>query len=147
MAATIVWIGGLFYQAVVVGPALDYLGGNSGQFMRAVGRRFQPLAWLSLFVLVGTGLVQMSASSSYVGLLSLANPWSQAIFVKHLLIGAMVLVAAYQTWVVNPRVVRMALLKQDDASADLARELRRLNRLSLVLGIFVLGLTALARTA
>ena len=147
MAATIVWIGGLFYQAVVVNPALDRFPDQRGRLAIDLRRRFQPLAWLSLFVLFGTGLIQMSGNPNYVGLFAIANPWSRTILTKHIVIGLMILVAAYQTWVLNPRLSRLALKQEAAASDQVTGEITRLNRASLVFGIIVLGLTAIARTA
>ncbi len=147
MAATIVWIGGLFYMAVIVNPALERLPEQRGRLAEDMRRRFQPLAWLSLFVLIGTGLLQMSGNPNYDGLFAFSNPWSRTILAKHIAIGVMVLVAAYQTWVLNPRLSRLALKQEVAASDQVANELSRLNRVSLAFGILVLGLTALARTA
>jgi uncharacterized membrane protein len=147
MAATIVWIGGLFYMAVIVNPALERLPEQRGRLAEDMRRRFQPLAWLSLFVLIGTGLLQMSGNPNYDGLFAFSNPWSRSILAKHIAIGVMVLVAAYQTWVLNPRLSRLALKQEVGASDQVANELSRLNRVSLAFGILVLGLTALARTA
>ena len=146
MAATIVWIGGLFYQAVVVNPALERFPDQRGRLANDLRRRFQPLAWLSLFVLVGTGLLQMSGNPNYDGLFAISNPWSRTILAKHVAIGLMVLVAAYQTWVLNPRLSRLALKQEATASDQVAGEISRLNRISLAL-VLGLGLTALARTA
>lgn len=147
MAATIVWIGGLFYQAVVVNPALERLPAERGRLAEDMRRRFQPLAWLSLLVLFGTGLLQMSGNPNYVSLFAVTNPWSRAILTKHITVGLMMLVAAYQTWVLNPRLSRLALKREAAASDQVAGEISRLNRVSLAFGILVLGLTALARTA
>ena len=147
MAATIVWIGGLFYQAVVVNPALERFPDQRGRLATDLRRRFQPLAWLSLFVLIGTGLLQMSGNPNYEGLFAISNPWSRSILAKHVAIGLMVLVAAYQTWVLNPRLSLLALKQEAAASNTVAGEISRLNRVSLALGLLVLGLTALARTA
>ncbi len=147
MAATIVWIGGLFYQAVIVNPALERLPAERGRLAEDMRRRFQPLAWLSLLVLIGTGLLQMSGNPNYVGLFAFTNPWSRAILTKHIVVGLMMLVAAYQTWVLNPRLSRLALKQEAGASDQAAGEIFRLNRVSLAFGILVLGLTALARTA
>lgn len=143
MAATIVWIGGLFFQSVILAPALGEVSDRAALLER-LQNRFQPLAWLSLAALIGTGLIQMSASPHYQGLLSIANPWSRAIFAKHLAIAAMFAVAAYQTWVLQPRISRLALL---DQAADSRRRFNRLARINLAMGILVLGLTALARIA
>ena len=147
MAATIVWIGGLFYQAVVVNPVLERFPDQRGRLAIDLRRRFQPLAWLSLFVLIGTGLLQMSGNPNYVGLFAITNPWSRTILTKHIVIGLMILVAAYQTWVLNPRLSSLALKQETAASNQVTSEITRLNRASLVFGIIVLGLTAIARTA
>lgn len=142
MAATIVWIGGLFFQSVVLAPALSEISQRAALLER-LQRRFQPLAWLSLAVLIGTGLVQMSANPNYQGLLSIGNPWSRAIFAKHLAIGLMFGVAGYQTWVLQPRIARQAMVGATD---DSRRRFNRLAHVNLALGLLVLGLTALART-
>ena len=148
MAATVVWIGGLFFQALVLPPALRRLP-ERGQVLEALRRRFQPLAWLSLAVLIGTGLTQMSANPNYTGFLSIENSWSRAILAKHLAVAFMVAVGAYQTWVVQPELARMAILEARTPQADhgpLLRRQDRLARLNLALGIAVLAFTAIART-
>jgi putative copper export protein len=89
----------------------------------------------------------MSGNPNYEGLFAVSNPWSRSILAKHAAIGVMVLVAAYQTWVLNPRLSRLALKQEAAASDQVAGEISRLNRVSLALGMLVLGLTALARTA
>jgi uncharacterized membrane protein len=142
MVATVIWIGGLFFQSVVLHPALRHAR-DPGELLESLRRRFQPLAWLSLAVLIGTGLLQMSANANYSGLLSIANPWSQAIFAKHLAIALMIMIGAYQTWVLHPQLTRLALL---GSGAEQRRRLSRIGQANLVLGILILGLTGLART-
>jgi putative copper export protein len=76
--------------------------------------------------------------------------WAAALAAKHAAIGLMVLAAAYQTWFLHPRLARLALLERRGREADAAPALRshaRLTRLNLGLGIVVLILTAIARTA
>ena len=154
MAATIVWIGGIFFQAAVLTPALSKAlpSENEARFMEALRRRFDPLAWLSLATLIATGLTQMSANPNYSGFLVVGNAWSMAILSKHLVIGLMILVASYQTWILYPELNRNMLARA--AKAEVGPDAARLNarqtgtaRLNLVLGIVVLALTAIARTA
>lgn len=154
MAATIVWIGGLFFQAAVLTPVLTKTTSSEDQvrWLSAVRRRFDSLAWLSLAVLIATGLSQMSASPNYQGFLQIGNTWSVAILSKHLVIGVMILVAAYQTWFLYPQLDRGLLLRAAgaDGGSDPARlRARHLHstRLNLALGVAVLALTAIARTA
>jgi uncharacterized membrane protein len=154
MAATIVWIGGVFFQAVVLTPALSSASPFEGQahLLGSVRRRFDPLAWLSLAVLIATGLTQMSANPNYRGFLAIGNVWSAAILSKHLVIGVMILVASYQTWILYPQLDRMLLaraakVEPGPIAARLAVLQIRSVWLNLILALVVLALTAVARTA
>jgi uncharacterized membrane protein len=152
MIATIVWVGGLALLALVVWPAARATLGDGPELAALVLRlqqRFAPLAWLSLAVLVVTGLIQMSASENYDGLLQIANPWAAAMLAKHLAVGGMVGLGVAQQWFVLPELGRLAVLRAQGRAtpeaAALARRERLLTRLSLAAGVLVLGLTALAR--
>jgi len=154
MAATIVWIGGLFFQAVILAPVLSSASStrDDPRFLEAVRRRFDPLAWLGLAVLIVTGLTQMSSNPNYSGLLVIRNLWSVALLSKHLAIGLMILVASYQSWVLYPQMNRSLLAQAagTHVGADpglLKRRQARTIRLNLFLGVIVLALTAVARTA
>lgn len=150
MAATVLWIGGLLFQALILQPIMmEILAEESSQrLLYQLRRRFQPLAWLSLAVLVGTGLVQMSANPNYLGFIDFGNSWSQAILAKHLAIGGMVAVAAYQTWGLAPQLERALLLRSKaEDSSQVSHRLHRLTLVNVVLSLLVLALTALARTA
>jgi uncharacterized membrane protein len=153
MLATVAWIGGLvalnylFIPAARAGlAAVDY-----SQLLDRIQRRLDPLGWFSLTVLVGTGLFQMIASPNYEGLLQVSNRWSQAILIKHIAFLAMTAVSAYLTWVLLPGLRRLALLhargQEPSGMAELEKRERSLLRLNLILGIVVLGLTALARAS
>ncbi|MEW6567359.1 MAG: DUF4149 domain-containing protein [Chloroflexota bacterium] len=151
MAATVAWIGGLFFQAAVLAPVLTSSLSSADRVavLESLRRRFEPLAWLSLTVLVATGLIQMSANPNYQGFLAITNRWALAILVKHVAVALMVILAAYQTWVVHPRLARQAWqqargIESTEASPGSLVPLARLN---LVLGLIVLALTAFARAA
>jgi putative copper export protein len=148
MAATVVWIGGLTFQTIILMPTLD----GSPELLERLRRRFEPLAWLSLAVLIVTGLFQMSASPNYTGLLSIRNGWSTAILAKHLVIGLMLVLASIQTWWIQPRLARLVLIAartspEPAGVAVLRRRQVRLLRLQTVLSVVVLALTAAARSA
>lgn len=149
MLATVAWIGGLVALIYLFLPAAqkNLEPDAYTRMLVHIQRRLDPLAWLSLAVLVATGLIQMSASPNYRGFLQISNPWSAAILVKHLAFALMVALSAYISWAVLPALRRLALLKSR-GSVDIARLQRReqfLLRLNLILGVIILGLTALAR--
>jgi uncharacterized membrane protein len=151
MAATVVWIGGLFFQGAILAPSLNRsLDPDAiANLLGHLRRRFVPLAWMSLAVLIATGLTQMSGNPNYDGFVQITNRWSAAILAKHLVIGLMVLAAGYQTWVLGPRLERAAWqhAKTAEAAELAARNYRRLTTANLALAFIVLALTAVARTA
>jgi uncharacterized membrane protein len=155
MIATVVWIGGLLFYAVLLTPVLAKIDAQRTRLalLETLQRRFAPLALLSLAVLLGTGLVQMSAHPRYEGLLSFGNRWSLALLFKHLAFGLMAALSVYQIVALQPKITRMLLRKTSQTQAEppdeqgsLPRYLQ-LTRLNALLSLIVLALTAIARTA
>lgn len=155
MLATVAWIGGLVALSLFVIPAArrTLKGEAYARFLGDVQGKLQRIGWFSLAVLVGTGLFQLSAHPSYEGFLAINSPWAMAIFTKHMVIGGMVISSAYITWVLNPRLQRLALVQAagKDIDANQMDDLRRREalalRINLWLSVVVLLLTALARAA
>jgi uncharacterized membrane protein len=154
MLATVLWVGGLIFQSLFLLPLLtrEWIRDNILQIkLIKLVTRFQPLAWLSLAVLLGTGLTQMAAHPRYEGLLALTNRWSIAIFIKHLSILPMLAITAFQSFLLHPGLQR-DLLKQKSMESDaeepgkLQTE-QRLVVVNVILSVLVLTLTAIARTS
>jgi uncharacterized membrane protein len=158
MTATVVWIGGLAALALFVLPAarkaLD-VGAYAG-LLDGLQRRLDPAGWFCLAALGGTGMLQMSANPNYQGFLGIEGRWATAIFFKHLLFLGMVVISAYLTWGLLPRLRRIALRQARGAEGNegWAAESARLHKqealliwLNLSLGILILALTAAARSA
>lgn len=153
MLATVVWIGGLAAVTFLALPAArrSLEPGAYADFLADLQRRFDPLSWLSLLVLAGTGMFQMSANPNYQGFLAISNAWAAAILIKHIVFFIVITLSAYMTWGLLPRLQRIALrrargLESPEADATQRQELL-LMRLNLILGVIVLGLTAIARAA
>lgn len=153
MLATVIWIGGILYQSLFLLPVIrsSDQASTSLILLERLRSRFQPAAWLSLAMLVGTGLLQMTANPNYNGFLAIDNPWAQAILFKHIAIGGMIILAAYQSFILYPKLTRTLILKarQDEVQPALensGRE-RLLANLNILLALIVLFLTSVARTA
>jgi uncharacterized membrane protein len=153
MLATTVWIGGIATTVLLVLPVAktNLAPGDFSDLLRGLKRRLDPLAWLSLVVLLVTGMFQMSASPYYQGFLTINNTWSRAILLKHILFLIVIAVSAYLTWVLIPAQRRLALLRARGKDVpDVVRLENReiwLQRLNLILAVLILGLTALARSS
>jgi len=152
LLATVVLVGGLFVLSVLWLPAASRTLAPRDQaaLLRAILRRFQPLAWLSIALLAATGLTQMAANPNYQGFLALENRWSVAMFTKHAAFAGMVALAGYQTWVITPALERQALQQSavgEPGDPAVSSSQSRLLRLNFWIGLVILGLTAIARTA
>jgi uncharacterized membrane protein len=153
MLATVVWIGGLATLTLLVIPAARR-GLEAEAFAGLLARvqeRLDPIGWLCLMVLGATGLFQMSANPNYKGFLTISNRWAAAILTKHIVFLVMIGVSAYVTWALLPQMQRLALLqaagREAPDSGALAAQEERMMRLSLALGVLILGLTAVARAS
>lgn len=153
LIATVVWIGGLVVMALVVQPIASKTISDAAalsKLLDAIHKRFQPLANLSLSVLILTGLVQLVANQNYKGFLAIDNTWSQAILLKHLSVGLMIIFALIMNFSIGPAMRRNAFLTangltDEAAVAKLRLQQTRLTRLNLVFSILVLIFTAIAR--
>jgi uncharacterized membrane protein len=153
MLATVAWIGGLAAVVLLIVPAARQLKDPERQAMmlETAQRRLDPIGWFSLVLLIGTGLLQMSASPQYEGFLVITNPWAVAILIKHLVFFGMTGISGYLTWFTLPELNRVALKhslgKESPEMANLQRKNLLLLRLNLFLGLIVLALTAFARAS
>lgn len=153
MLATVVWIGGLATLAILVLPAAQQVldAGAFARLLDSIQRRLDPVGWICLLVLVGTGMFQMSASPNYQGFLAISNTWATAILIKHLVFLIMIGISAYLTWGLLPRLKREALLlakgKEVPDKVNLRQQEVRLLNLNLLLGALILALTAIARAS
>ncbi len=145
LLATVIWLGGLAMLVLIAWPG----AAGDASTLGMLERRFRPWANLSLIVLLVTGLIQMGGDAHYQGFLVIRDVWSLGLLGKHLVIGAMIIIAAALQWGVYPALERARLAASRGSAADQAAEaalqahLRRLSALNLALGAAVLLLTAL----
>lgn len=153
MLATVAWIGGLVALVILVLPAArrTLTPDSYALLLEQIQRRLDPLAWLSLAVLLVTGLFQLSANPNYEGFLNFSNRWAISILIKHILFIGMIGISAYLTWGVLPALRRIAMLQAKGMETVDAEKLQKretfLLRINLILGLLILGFTALARAS
>ena len=153
MLATVAWIGGLVALVVLILPVARRVldANNYSHFLENLQRRLDPLSWFSLAILLATGLFQLSSNPNYEGFLSISNRWAISILVKHILFFGMIAVSAYMTWGLLPNLRRIALMRSKGIETEETEKLEKreviLIRINLILGILILGLTALARAS
>ena len=153
MLATVLWIGGLAAFSLIVLPAVRKVLAPQAyaDLLAALQKRLDTLGWFSVIVLLATGMLQMSSNPNYEGFLAIQGLWASSILVKHLLFGLMVVISGYLTWGLIPALRRVALRRAHGQETPELEALQKrevfLLRLNLILGVGVLLLTAVARSA
>lgn len=152
MLATVTWIGSLVATAAIVLPAAErgLEAADRLSLVDQVRSRLEPITWLSVSVLIVTGLFQMSVNPHYNGFLSTSGQWALAMLTKHTLVGALIAVSAMHTWDALPALRRALLQKQKLNQTEIARLQHRettLLRISILLGALVLLATGFLRAA
>ena len=150
---TVMWDGSLAAITFLILPAMKRTLDLTTQLalIEAIQKRFEPVTWFSLSLLVLTGLFQMSVNPHYDGFLSTSTQWSLAILAKHILGMIVIAVSAVQTWDVIPAIRRAILVSKKTKNLDQLDSLRRreimLLQINLFVAILILAATAVARAS
>ncbi len=141
LMATIVWIGGMIIGRLVITPALAGLPDDTRNVVaRAIGQRAASYTYDAIVVFLITGLAMLSQNANFAGAFVFDSIWTRLILVKHAAVAALILSTAYVNTSVTPHL-------QSDDDAERARWAERrqdLSDVNVLLGLIVLGLTALA---
>ncbi len=149
--AALVWLGGMFFIALVGAPVLRRL--ERPELRQALfdqlGMRFRTVGWIALAVLLVTGVLNLW----HRGALSVAmwrdpgfssSGWATALKYKLVAVVVMLIVEGYHDWVLGPRASRL-----DANSAEAAVLRRRASiyaRISAIAGVvIILAAVRLAR--
>lgn len=150
---TVMWVGSLAAITFLILPAMKRTLDLNTQLalIEAIQKRFEPVTWFSLSLLVLTGLFQMSVNPHYDGFLSTSTQWSLAILAKHILGMIVIAVSAVQTWDVIPAIRRAILVSKKTKNLDQLDSLRRreimLLQINLFVAVLILAATAVARAS
>lgn len=143
LIATMTWIGGMILARLVIAPALAKLPPETGRSaMRAIAERAASYTYGALVVFVITGLAMLSQNPNYAGFLVFDTLWTRVILIKHAVIVVLVISTAYVNETVNRK---LAVLAPGDAGyARWAERRKDLGDMNFLLGLIILGLTAIA---
>jgi len=150
LSATVVWLGSLVGLTLLVIPAATKVLEAKDQvsLLDNIQTRLDSLSWFCLFLLIATGMFQLSANPNYNGLLAMQNNWEKAILIKHGLVISLAVAGAVMSWGVMPAIRRAKIKSQRTGNeqdlAPLRKKEKILLRVNLVLAALVLLATAAA---
>ena len=108
--ATVVWIGGMLVNVMVIRPTTVKVLEPSvaGKFTQAMMKRFRIFVYASIAILGITGIPMKIVSEHYVSIINFDSFWGILSFIKHLLYGVLVVLAVLNFEVISPRMARAA---------------------------------------
>jgi uncharacterized membrane protein len=127
----VIWIGHMFNALILFSPlASTYINKDVyGDFIAEYRRKDQPVALSCIVLFIITGIFLMLFDSQYEGVGNVfANTWSIMLFIKHLLVLAMIGLGVYQGKGVMPRLAVAANKLSTQNDADTVSNFTRLEK-------------------
>jgi uncharacterized membrane protein len=147
--SAIVWIGGMFFLALVVVPTTRGMPpAERAALFGAVGRRFRAVGWVCIGLLLVTGTINAvyrGVTWNNVFTADLwGSPFGTTLALKLGVVAVMLGLSVYHDFVIGPRSVR--ILEQTAKSQALAHEAQRLRKVASAIGRIegILALVVLA---
>lgn len=142
LMATVAWIGGMIYNAAIFPGLMGAVEPpGRGKVMGAMAKRFTILAWVSVLILLVTGLLKTPSSM----LFDTVSSYGILLTVKHLMILLMIIFGIIISFVYAPRLRRLAPAPgaaPDPGFFAAQKGIKIYSSLNTILGIAVLFLVA-----
>lgn len=140
--ATVVWFGGLFTLSAILIPSARKALGTGPQLkglLDSFQERLSRLVYVSMVILVLTGVPLARANRSFLGLFRFGNTYSAILTIKHILVALMIILALVRS--------RM-LVKGSQADEQSRQKQQKLGMavlyINMLLGIGVLLLSSMS---
>jgi len=143
--ATIAWIGGMFFNFLVVMPTVGKTldPPTAGKFMKAMFSRVRVVVYVSLLILFVTGIPMKIVSGHYVSIINFDTTWETISFIKHVMVAILALLAIYNFEILMPKVGKLAMNGPSPALASLRKIQMKLGSISFLFGIIIVLLSAM----
>ena len=144
LVSAVVWIGGIFFILHVALPVAKKTLDQPGKIMGPLSKRFVPLANISIFLIIASGISMSIASHDFAGPRVFPGSWAQSLVIKILLVVTMTSTHFYRGLILTPRIAR---LSSEGSHLEKVKKLQSLSlnlvKINLLLGITVLLLTGM----
>ncbi len=143
--ATITWFGALFTNFVLVMPAA-YKVLEKHEFQKFMGvlmKRNKIVVYVSLALLLITGIPMKISSEYYVAIVDFSNSWQVTMFVKHVLVAVLAVFAIVNFEVIVPRLQSAAKSGNIEKAASIKKIQVITGKLSFLLAFLIILLSAI----
>ena len=145
LMATIAWIGGMFFNFLVVMPTVNKVldPATTGRFMGVLMKRVRVIVYSSLLILFVTGIPMKIASEYYVAIINFDNNWEIVGFIKHVFVALLAIMAFLSFEIVSPKVAKLAAKGPSPELFSMKKKQMMLGALAFLFGIAVIFLSAI----
>jgi len=146
--ATIIWLGGMFFIAIVMVPVLRRLEPPQKRIevLSATATRFRMVSWIAILVILITGV--LNAVNRGVTLKAISNGeffssyFGKILILKLILVLAMLVLSAIHDFILGPRLIELLNSGNPDSFTKLQKNRRYVSwlaRINALLGILVVA--------
>lgn len=145
--ATVIWIGGMFVNLLIVRPTSTKVlePAVAGKFTQALMKRFRVFVYASIVILGITGIPMKIVSEHYVSIVHFEHAWGVLSFIKHLLYGILVVLAVLNFEFFSPKIAKAATNSNYNEVAKWKKWLSVSGMLALVSAIGTLVISSVMR--
>lgn len=145
LIATIAWIGGMFFNFLVVLPTVQKVldPATGGKFMGFLFKRVRIVVYVSLLILFVTGIPLKIANPHYVAIINFDNNWEIVGFIKHVFVALLALMAIFSFEFLSPRIAKLAMNGPSPELIAIRKKQMMLAAASFLFGIIIVFLSAL----
>lgn len=143
LTATVLWFGAMTTNTLVVvpsaGAALEPPA--VGKLMSTIMKKFRPLIYVSILILLTTGVIITSIMNP--AFIDLATEWGIVTMIKHVFIAIAVIATLYSFEVLAPKVARVAAQGPSPELAQLQKLQMNVAKVGLVMAMVILFLVGI----
>ncbi|MFC2003333.1 CopD family protein [Chloroflexota bacterium] len=145
LVATVVWIGGVFINNLALSPSArkSLEPPIMGKFIGTYVKRFGVLAYVSMGVLIITGVIMMVMNPHNGSTAATGNLWTQFTIVKHVFVAILIIIGIYIMQFLSPKMERLGAKGPSPEVAKLQKQLIVLGITSLIVASIILAFTAI----
>jgi len=146
--ATIIWLGGMFFIAIVMVPVLRRLEPPQKRIevLSATATRFRAISWIAILVLLITGVLNAINHGVTMQKIStgefFSSNFGKILILKLILVFAMLVLSAIHDFILGPRLIELLNSSNPDSFTKLQKNRKYVSwlaRINALLGILVVA--------
>ena len=140
--ATIIWIGGMIFQAIALTPVLKKMGSDIQLKVRSgVVKNFSRVSIVCLIVIAITGII-LSVGKINSGL-SILSSYGAVLIIKHAITAILIVLSMVNAFAIMPKVQKLSAQGDMNRAQKTKKQMMAISIINPVLGVIIIFLSVL----